>query len=86
MVSLLPNFYTTDTTSTDSMGNGPSSLSQHMKLDILSDDSHTMTTPPISPIPNNNQMLQGIIDICTAKDPDHRYQSCDELLTDLEEL
>jgi len=30
--------------------------------------------------------LQGIIDICTAKDPDHRYQSCDELLTDLNEL
>lgn len=36
--------------------------------------------------PYANISFQKIIDLCTAKDPNHRYQNCDELLTDLEKL
>ncbi len=66
-------------------GNTP--YSRTIQLPELKD---LITSKPLKRIqkvyPSADIRLQQIIDTCTAKNPDHRYQNCEELLTDLNEL
>ena len=70
-----------------SLRTGKTPYNRTIQLPELKEKISTETLERIQKVyPAADERLQKIIDICTSKDPNDRYQNCDELLTDLNEL